>query len=74
MKPDFIIWNKITSEALIIEISVPSDFGLNAAEQVKKLNLLFGYYRIKNIFSVSLVVIINDLFVSFKGEIFLGLK
>ena len=46
VKPDINIWNKITREALIIEISVPSDFGLNAAEQVKKLNLLFGYYRI----------------------------
>ena len=40
VKPDITIWNKAERSALVIEVSVPSDFGLNAAERVKKTKYL----------------------------------
>ena len=40
VKPDITIWNKTKREALLIEISVPSDYGLNSAERVKKTKYL----------------------------------
>ena len=40
MKPDLTIWNKTARTALLIEVSVPSDYGINAAERVKKTKYL----------------------------------
>ena len=36
VKPDITIWNKTEHTALVIEVSVPSDYGINAAERVKR--------------------------------------
>ena len=40
VKPDLTIWNKTARTALLIEVSVPSDYGINAAERVKKTKYL----------------------------------
>ena len=35
VKPDIVVWNKKEKSALIIDVSVPNDFGINRAEREK---------------------------------------
>ena len=35
IKPDIVVWDKLKRDALIIDVSVPSDYGLNRAERDK---------------------------------------
>ena len=35
VKPDLVVWNKKEKTALIIDVSVPNDFGINRAEREK---------------------------------------
>ena len=35
IKPDIVVWDKLARKALIIDVSVPSDYGLNRAEREK---------------------------------------
>ena len=44
IKPDIVIWNKIDKSALIIDVCVPNDFGLNRAEREK----ITKYQDLKN--------------------------
>ena len=44
IKPDIVVWDKPKKDAKIIEVSVPSDFGINRAER-EKLN---KYQDLKN--------------------------
>ena len=44
IKPDIVVWDKSKKEALVIEVSVPNDFGLNRAER-EKMN---KYQDLKN--------------------------
>ena len=44
IKPDLVVWDKLTRKALIIDVSVPSDYGLNRAERDK----ISKYQALKN--------------------------
>ena len=44
IKPDIVVWDKLTRKALIIDVSVPSDYGLNRAERDK----VSKYQALKN--------------------------
>ena len=35
IKPDIVVWDRKTRSALIIDVSVPNDFGINRAERDK---------------------------------------
>ena len=62
VKPDITIWNKTEKTALLVEVSVPSDFGINAAERVKKTKYLplcedlKSSWRLKQIEVVPVIV------------------
>ena len=44
IKPDIVIWNKKEKTALIIDVAVPNDYGLNRAEREK----ITKYQDLKN--------------------------
>ena len=35
VKPDIVVWDRLNRSALIIDVSVPNDFGINRAEREK---------------------------------------
>ena len=58
MKPDLVLWNKTNKTAQIIEVSVPNDLGLNAAERRKRNKYYHLAQDIKRNWSLDEVEII----------------
>ena len=57
IKPDIVVWHRTEKWAQIIDISVPSDFGLNRAER-EKMNKYQDLKDTWNLESVKIIPVI----------------